>query len=633
VPEHQKQRKAARFDARSWIGFAVAFLVVNIGLSLIPHTPPRQALPYTVFRDQVDAGNVSTITTVGTNVDGTLKHPLPWPPGAKTQHPVSAFTTVLPPFPDPSLWPLLLQHNVTVTSTPSGGFQLGSLLLSWFPLLVIVGLFMFLRQRMQQGQTNLFGFGKSRARRYQQDRPKVTFADVAGEEDAKDALRDVVNFLRDPLPFRALGARMPKGILLMGPPGTGKTLLARAVAGEAGCTFYSSAATEFVEMFVGVGASRVRDLFSQAKASPPAIVFIDEIDAVGRRRGAAAGPGNEEREQTLNQLLGEMDGFEPTAGVVVLAATNRPDVLDSALLRPGRFDRQVTVNLPDRPSRVAILRIHTAQIPLAPDMDLDTIARATAGFSGADLANLANEAAIVAAHRQATEVTMADFESAQDRIMMGGLTGLVMSDQERRVVAYHEAGHALAALLSPEADPVRKVSIVPRGRALGATRQVPLGEHHNYSQAYLFIRLVVLLGGRAAEELVFHEGTTGAEDDLRQATTLARQMVTQWGMSRTVGLLVPDLPEVAAGPLGVERGYSEATAARIDQETARLISDAHAQVAELLGTHHAALDRIAAALLHDDVLEPPELAVLLKEPVAAGDTLATPAAVGGPGRK
>ncbi len=616
----QPTKRAPRVPPTGWLWLLAALAAWNLLLALIPHGPPRAAVPYTVFRQQVEAGNVREINTSGVRVDGTLNHALRWPPGAKNPRTYTAFTTVLPPFRDDSLWSLLLAHKVTVTSAAPGNPWLVGLLVSVLPVLVIAGLLVFMTRGVQRGQAGLFGFGKSRARVYTQDRPGVTFADVAGEEEAKEALKDIIDFLRDPRPFRAVVARIPKGVLLVGPPGTGKTLLARAVAGEAGSTFYSAAASEFVEMFVGIGAARVRDLFAKAKASPPAIVFIDEIDAVGRRRGAAMGPGNEEREQTLNQLLGEMDGFEPATAVVVLAATNRPDVLDPALLRPGRFDRQVTIGLPDRPSREAILRIHSRSTPLAPDVDFGVLARGTVGFSGADLANLVNEAAIQAAHRHASHLTMEDFERAQDRIVMGGLTGVTMSEEERRVVAYHEGGHTLVALLSPGADPVRKVSIVPRGRSLGATLQVPLDDHHNYSRSYLVTRLTVLLGGRAAEELVFAESTTGAEDDLRQATTLARQMVARWGMSPHVGMIALETGRDAAGLSPTTHDYSEATAARIDRETARLIADAYARAADLLRVHRAALDRIAEMLIREDVVDSSILTQLMQErPVSAAE--------------
>jgi cell division protease FtsH len=592
---------------------------------LVPHGPAHVAVPYTAFHDQLTASNIASIHTSGSTIDGSFKHPVMWPPGvpAKNQQSYTNFTTVMPPFSDSTLWPLLQKHNVTVTASPPGNAWWTTLLVTGLPLIFIIALFVLLGRQMSRGQAGLFGFGRSRARQYAQGRPGVTFADVAGEQEAKEALRDVVDFLRHPGPFRVLGARVPRGVLLVGPPGTGKTLLARAVAGEAGSTFFQAAATEFVEMFVGVGAARVRDLFQQAKASAPAIVFLDELDAVGRRRGAAVGPGNEEREQTLNQLLSELDGFEPNVGVVVLAATNRPDVLDSALLRPGRFDRQVMVGLPDRPGREAILRIHARGVPLEPDVDFDQLARSTAGFSGADLANLVNEAAIVAAHRRATKVTMKDFEAAQDRIVMGGLTGMKMSDAERRVVAYHEAGHALVALLCEGADPVWKVSIVPRGKSLGATLQVPLDDRHNYSKQYLVTRLTVLLGGRASEELVFRECTTGAEDDLRHAVTLAREMVVRWGMSANLGLIAPDPSQPMVASFGAAREHSDATAARIDRETSGLLSHAHEQAARLLRGHRSALDRIAKALTEEETLELGTLRRLAEVPPAETATVGT----------
>jgi cell division protease FtsH len=642
-----------------WIG--IALLVLELIGTFEPRGPQGITVPYTTFRDQVQSGNVTAIQTSGEQITATLKHPITAPPAPTPPQPPAApgtpngsappghgpqasgsapqssstLITDRPPFPDPGLMSLLLSKNVTVTSHPPSHSWVPGLLIAVLPAILILAWLWYIMGRQGAGVSRrggIFGLGRSPARARAQGGPRVTFADVAGEEEAKAALSDVVNFLRDPRPFRKLGARIPKGVLLVGPPGTGKTLLARAVAGEARSAFFYASATEFVEMFVGVGAARVRDLFRQAKASAPAIVFLDEIDAVGRRRSVGIGPGNEEREQTLNQLLGEMDGFEPKAGVVVLAATNRPDVLDRALLRPGRFDRQVTVGLPDRPAREAILKIHSRQVPLADDVDLQALARETPGFSGADLANLVNQAAIQAAHRKADRVSRADFENALDQLVMGGLTGAVMSDTERRVVAYHEAGHALAAVLSPEADPVRKVSIVPRGRALGATRQVPIDEHHNYSRHYLFVRLVVLLGGRTAEELVFHECTTGAEDDLRQATGLARQMVARWGMSTAIGPVAVESGEQQASPgaapwMGT-RNWSEATAALIDRETEGLIARAHDRATMLQKEHREALDRLAEALMREETLDVQELAGVLRkagvEPVAGSQDRSAP---------
>jgi cell division protease FtsH len=605
MPDHShRDPPAAPRLGAAWLWAAIIFAVVYLLFSLAPRGPRSATVPYTTLRQQVEQGNVTAVDTTGQSMEAQLKRPLVWPPGSKLPA-YTVITAVRPPFADPGLLSLLLAHHVAVTSHGSGNSWFLNLLLGAFPALLFVGWLLLMGRQVQRGPQDLFRFGQSRARIHAERDVRVTFADVAGETEAKEALQDIVEFLRNPRPFRALGARIPKGVLLAGPPGTGKTLLARAVAGEAGCVFFNASATEFVEMFVGVGAARIRDLFRQAKASSPAIIFLDEIDAVGRRRGGAAvGPGNEEREQTLNQLLGEMDGFEPREGVVVIGATNRVDVLDPALLRAGRFDRQVMVGLPDRPARAAILRIHASGIRVGPDVDLDAIARDTVGFSGADLANLVNEAAIIAARRHAEHVTMSDFENAEDRIVMGGLSGFIMSEREKRVVAYHEAGHAVAALLSPEADPVRKVSIVPRGRALGATKQVPLDDHHNYSARYLFTRLVVLLGGRAAEELVFHQVTTGAEDDLRQATQLARQMVARWGMSRLGPVGFEPRGEAAALPRITPPDYSEATSASIDQETVRLLSEAHREASHLLHSHRTSLTRLAEALLREEVIDP-----------------------------
>jgi cell division protease FtsH len=459
----------------------------------------------------------------------------------------------------------------------------------------------------------MFGFGRAKARRYLTDQPSVTFNDVAGAEDAKAELQEEVDFLKHPQKYHDLGARIPKGVLLIGPPGTGKTLLARAVAGEAGVQFFSINASEFVEMFVGVGASRVRDLFVQAKAAAPAIVFIDELDAVGRRRGAGVGTVNDEREQTLNQLLGELDGFDPRSEVIILAATNRPDVLDPALLRPGRFDRQVVIGLPDRQGREGILRIHTKKLRLDPKVDLRILASVTIGMSGADLANLSNEAALTAARHNHEKVTMADFEEAQDKIRLGAAQPKLMDLGERRLIAYHESGHAVVAWLTPAADPVHKVTIVPHGRALGLTEQLPGQERHNLSLSYLKAQLSVRLGGRTAEEIVFGEITTGAENDLVEATRLARRMVTRWGMGK-LGLVAFKADEEHPF-LGYEisqgRDYSEATAARIDQDVIRLIDEAHEEVRRCLSANRQKLDRLVEALLREETIGPDELNSIL----------------------
>jgi len=468
-------------------------------------------------------------------------------------------------------------------------------------------------KKATQSQSGLFGLGRTKARRYSENQPKVTFDDVAGADEAKGDLEEEVNFLRHPAKYHSIGARIPRGVLLVGPPGTGKTLLSRAVAGEAGVPFFSLSASEFVEMFVGIGASRVRDLFNQAKLAAPSIIFIDELDAVGRRRGTGVGTVNDEREQTLNQLLVEMDGFDERHEVIVLAATNRPDVLDPALLRPGRFDRQVVVGLPDRKGREGILRIHTNKLRLSTDVNLTILARSTTGFSGADLANLCNEAALIAASRNNSQIAMLDFEAAQDKILLGGARPSLMGPQERRVVAYHESGHSLVAWLTPAADPVHKVTIVPRGRALGVTEQLPDEDHYNYSLTYLKARLAVLLGGRTAEEIAIGDVTTGAENDLIEATRLARRMVTRWAMGN-LGLVAFKMDE-AQPFLGYElsqaRGYSESTAAKIDQEVTALLDESHDTVYQLLNRTRKKLDRLVDALLRDETIGQEMLAEIL----------------------
>jgi cell division protease FtsH len=491
---------------------------------------------------------------------------------------------------------------------PSDGRMLTALL-SWAPLLILVGLwFVFFRQ-MQAGGTKAMSFGKSKARLLNPDQKKVTFADVAGVNEAKEELEEIIEFLKDPKKFQRLGGKIPKGVLLMGSPGTGKTLLAKAVAGEAGVPFFSISGSDFVEMFVGVGASRVRDLFEQGKKNAPCIIFIDEIDAVGRHRGAGLGGGHDEREQTLNQLLVEMDGFESNDGVILISATNRPDVLDPALLRPGRFDRRIVVNPPDVKGREGIFKVHTAQIPLASDVDTALIARSTPGFSGADIASLVNEAALRAARYNKMKVDMADFEFAKDKVMMGSeRRSLVMSEEEKRLTAYHEAGHALVAVLVPEADPLHKVTIIPRGMALGLTQQLPLEDRYTYPRSYLEANLRVLMGGRLAEEIVFgpERMTTGAGNDLERATELARKMVCEWGMSDLMGPLTFGKREESIF-LGKEfarhQDYSEATAVRIDDEIRKFINAAYEGARQLIAANRRALEAIAGALLEHEVLD------------------------------
>jgi cell division protease FtsH len=511
----------------------------------------------------------------------------------------------------------LREHNVVIkVEKPTDGRMLTALL-SWAPLLILVGLwFVFFRQ-MQSGGTKAMSFGKSKAKLLTPEQKKVTFEDVAGVPEAKEELEEIIDFLKDPKKFQRLGGKIPKGVLLMGSPGTGKTLLARAVAGEADVPFFSISGSDFVGMFVGVGASRVRDLFEQGKKNAPCIVFIDEIDAVGRHRGAGLGGGHDEREQTLNQLLVEMDGFESNEGVILIAATNRPDVLDPALLRPGRFDRRIVVNPPDVKGREGILEVHTTEIPLASDVKLPVIARSTPGFSGADLANLVNEAALRAARFNKMKVDMADFEYAKDKVMMGSeRRSLAMSEEEKRNTAYHEAGHALVAVMVPEADPLHKVTIIPRGMALGLTMQLPEGDRYTSTRSYLEGQLRVLMGGRLAEELVFGSDsmTTGAGNDLERATELARKMVCEWGMSAKMGPLTFGRQEQNIF-LGKEfarhQDYSESTAVGIDQEVRRIITEAYDDARAILDEHRPALEAITAGLLEDEVLDGEEIYALI----------------------
>ncbi len=484
-------------------------------------------------------------------------------------------------------------------------------LISWGPIIFLIFLWVMFMKQMQAGSSRAMSFGKARARMVSNKSIKVTFADVAGIEEVKEEVKEVVDFLTNPQKYTKIGAKIPKGILLVGSPGTGKTLLAKAIAGEAGVPFFSISGSDFVEMFVGVGASRVRDLFDQAKKNSPCIIFIDEIDAVGRQRGAGLGGGHDEREQTLNQLLVEMDGFESNEGIIVLAATNRPDVLDPALLRPGRFDRQIVVPLPDVKGRLEILKVHNKKVPLSEDVDLEKIARGTPGFSGADLANLVNEAALIAARRNSEKVHMNDFESAKDKVLMGvERKSMVLSEEERKITAYHEAGHALVAKLTPSTDPIHKVSIIPRGRALGVTQQLPLDDRYTYSKDYLYGTLKVLLGGRVAEEISLQTMTTGAGNDLERATELARKMVTEWGMSERMGPLTFGKREehVFLGrEIAKHRDYSDKTAEEIDEETKRIVTEAYHQTKDLLLKNMQLLDAIAKALLERETLEANEI--------------------------
>ncbi len=562
-------------------------------------------VPYSTFYQQVEDNNVATAVIQNQDVTGNFKHAITVTDSNGNSKTGTAYHFTLLPNGDPKLTQLMIQHNVQIQAKPSSDNNLlFNILINFLPWILIIGIFFLIARRATQSQQNIFSFGKSRAKMVLEDRPTTTFADVAGVDEAKNDLVEVVEFLKTPQKFQRLGGKIPRGVLLVGPPGTGKTLLARAVAGEASVPFFSISGSEFVEVLVGVGASRVRDLFDQAKKAAPSIIFIDEIDAVGRQRGASIN-SNDEREQTLNQLLVEMDGFDARQAVVVIAATNRPDGLDKALLRPGRFDRRVTVDRPDWNGRLAILKIHTRDVPLAKDVDLITIARATPGMVGADLANLVNEAALLAARRNLDAVTQVCFDEALDKILLGAERPLILSDEDLNVIAYHEGGHALTGLLTEHVDPVTKVTIVPRGQALGVTQYTPLDDRYNYSKDYLEAQLVTALGGRAAEEVAIGRITTGAENDLQRVTAIARQMVTHWGMSERLGTIIygdNDDPFAGTALAGKTREYSEKTASIIDEEVNRIVTWAHQRAVSLLSEHRETLDRIARALrLHETI--------------------------------
>jgi len=558
-------------------------------------------LKFSEFMAQVEAGQIADVTITGNEIRGhTASH--------------EAFRTVAPTGYD-KLIDTLLDRHVTVNYQPDQTPTWANILISWAPLLVLVGFWVFFMRQMQSGGNKALSFGKSKAKLLASQQKRVTFKDVAGVDEAKEELQEIIEFLREPQKFQKLGGRIPKGVLLMGPPGTGKTLMARAIAGEANVPFFSISGSDFVEMFVGVGASRVRDLFEQGKKNAPCIIFIDEIDAVGRHRGAGLGGGHDEREQTLNQLLVEMDGFESNEGVILIAATNRPDVLDPALLRPGRFDRRVVVSRPDVRGREGILQVHTRKIPLADDVDVSVLARATPGFSGADLANLVNEAALAAARRNQKAVLMADFESAKDKVLMGAeRKSLIITEEEKKVTAFHEAGHALLAALLPHTDPLHKVTIIPRGMALGLTQQLPLEERHNYTKEQLESRIAVAMGGRIAEDVTFGQITTGAQNDIEQATEMARKMVCEWGMSEALGPLTYGKKEEQIF-LGREfnrhQDYSEATALKIDAEVKRIVSEQYERARRIMVERREALVAIAEALLEHEVLDAVQIGRLM----------------------
>jgi cell division protease FtsH len=616
---------------RAWL----LFLIVLFGNYLVmrvffPDADAPVTVPYTVFKEEAAKGNVKSIYSQGASIEGRFAAPVTWPPQAGDEadkrpgalvepkpRTASTFTTTLPAFVDQGLEQFLINNKVEISAVPiQSGSALGTLLFGFGPALLLIGFYVWLyRRAAQQGGGiggGLFGIGKSKARRYDQEQEnRVTFNDVAGIDEAENELVEVVDFLKAPEKYTRLGGAAPKGVLLVGAPGTGKTLLARAVAGEAGVPFFSMSAAEFVEMIVGVGAARVRDLFKQARENAPAIIFIDELDSIGRARGQVAMGGSSEQEQTLNQILTEMDGFSSREGIIVLAATNQPDVLDKALLRPGRFDRRVVVNLPDKRGREAILTVHTRKVPLASDVALQELAAATPGLSGADLRNLVNEAALLAARREQNEVRHKDFIDALEKIVLGPERPILLSQADRERIAYHESGHAILGLVVPGADPVHRVTIVPRGQALGVTYQRPQTDRYNYPEAYLRARIVGMLGGRVAEEIIYGSRTTGAENDIEQATGLARNMVTRWGMSDKLGMvqLAPRQNPYLGGSVGFggEKPFSDETARLIDLEVQRIIDESHVEATRLLTQHRKALDALVRALLERETVDEMEI--------------------------
>ncbi len=605
---------------------ALAFFFYLWG-NIAPTAPPRKPISYSAFMELLDSSKIRSVTITGLTVEGELfsaegagtvedKKPLEHKGGIK---PITGFTTHLPSFQSDGLMKELRAKGVTVNVASAEGSLLWQFIFAVLPWVLIIGFWVLIMRRssrMQGGPGGLFAFGASKAKRYDESKPGVTFDDVAGLENVKADLMESIEFLRDPERFKAIGAKVPRGVLLVGPPGTGKTLLARATAGEANVPFFSISASEFIEMFVGVGAARVRDMFKKARESQPSIIFIDELDSVGRTRGAGLGGGHDEREQTLNQLLSEMDGFESHEEVIVMAATNRPDVLDAALLRPGRFDRNILIDRPGLKDREAILKIHSRNINLSKEVNLGKTARGTPGMTGADLENIVNEAALNAARAKKNEVSPADFEEAIDKILMGSKRTEKISEEERRITAYHEAGHTLVALSLPNTDPIHKVTIIPRGMAMGVTKLLPAEDRHFYPKNYLISRLTVALGGRVSEKIIFNDTSTGAQNDLKEATSLAEKMVSQWGMSDKVGPI--NLGRAEEHPfLGMElsqpKRYSDEMAWQMDQEIRALIIDAEGSATEILESKRKSLDNLAAALLEKEELESDEIERIVRE--------------------
>ncbi len=604
------------------IGWAAIILAVFLVMTLFRGSDNQEAeITYTQYQALLDSGLIKDAIIRKSDINnydfhGTLKEPTEITTDTGTRKKIEKFLVFLPQAGDPSVIAQWEKAGVKFNFIKESDQWVNGLI-GWLPFIFLGVIWLLFMRRMQGNNTKgIFSFGKSRAKLMTESQVKVTFQDVAGADEAKEELGEIIEFLKEPVKFQRLGGKIPRGVLLLGPPGTGKTLLARAVAGEASVPFFSISGADFVEMFVGVGASRVRDLFDTAKKNAPCIVFIDEIDAVGRHRGAGLGGGHDEREQTLNQLLVEMDGFEQNSGVIIIAATNRPDVLDPALLRPGRFDRQVVVDRPDVKGREGILRVHTRNIPLSPDVDLSIIAKETPGFAGAELANLVNEAALLAARRNSTSVSMPDMEEAKDKVMMGPeRKSTIISDEEKKVTAYHESGHVLVARMVPEADPVHKVTIIPRGRALGVTTYLPIDEKHTYSREYLLAMITYALGGRAAEKIIFQKFTTGAGNDIEKATTIARKMVCEWGMSDRLGPLTwgENEQEIFLGrEITKHKNYSEKTAIEIDEEIRAIVLKCMSRAEEIINDHRDSLDRLAGALLEREILDADEIDKAIK---------------------
>lgn len=583
-----------------WILIAILF-GLWMYYSFTKSTNGATDIDYTTFRKEVTTNSVSKITIKGSHIYGNLKHKSKTVNAKGDTVSYSRFSTFIPSFGGDKLMTLLDSHHVTIRAEPNTSNNWWPIILAVLPIIFIIGIgYMFYKQMHSQGH-NILSIGKSQAHLYHESEEDVTFDDVAGNEGPKTELREIISFLKNPDRFKKLGGNVPTGVLLVGPPGTGKTLLARAVAGEANVPFFYTSGSDFMEMFVGIGAKRVRNLFQDAKKNQPSIIFVDELDSIGRQRGAGLGGGHDEREQTLNQLLSELDGFEQNENVIVMGATNRPDILDKALLRPGRFDRQINVDLPTRKNRLAIMKIHARGKPIAKDVDLDRIARGTPGFSGADLQNLLNESALIAARNKKNEIEAEDIESARDKIMMGlERKSIVLTEDEKKLIAYHESGHALVAASSPIADPIHKVTIVPRGRAMGVTQQIPEDDRYLYRREYMLDRLAIMMGGRAAEGLIFDTATSGAENDLQQATRLARKMVINWGMSKKFEHMAmgSERQNVFLGEeLGHRREYSEATAREIDEEIKFILSEAYNKALGTLEENRDILDQVAGLLL------------------------------------